>query len=115
LREGLVVYETGLRSSQKTCSLQQWKRWSRKTIVAERGKDTLGLAQSIPIPDPFVMQINGLANRFCNAGGHSISTPYDETFLALLELGLVHVLAAYGKQQLHTILEAKLRKNGKIS
>lgn len=114
-REGLVVYETGQRSSQKKCDLRTWRRWAKKAGVAHIGKPPIDVCLSVHVPHHVQQQITGLANRFINNGGLSTSTPFDETVEALLELGLVHVLGAYGERQLEAILKAKFQKKGPVS
>lgn len=100
---GRVYYDVeGSLSSQKYCDRETWQKWTRGGRVLHTG----GAADAFdikphPIPRPIHEQINGLANGWTHTLKKGVSTPWDETFAVIIELGLERALEIDGRRILH--------------
>jgi len=108
---GTVIYDlVGTPRGQLECSLEAWRRWARHGTVVRYAPVEASQHWTEPVSlDHWLYgQINGLANR-CKP--ERCSTPFAETLLALLELGVQRaVLTLDGERELREILARRLPK-----
>lgn len=105
---GKVVYDVEhSRIAQRVCTASTWRKWARGgRVCAVAGGESEPSTVAPNIPRAVYFQINGLANAWGRTLKKGVSTPWNETFLALLELGLEAALEpGPGLRALHAALD----------
>ncbi len=101
-----VVYDVvGAKHGQLVCELETWRRWARGGEIVRRGRKAFDREEKLKVDYWLSGQINGLANRCKPAKS---CTPYDETIMALLEMGLDYALTLEGENKLRKVLTRRV-------
>lgn len=101
-----VVYDiVDSPKGQLVCGLSTWRRWAKTGEVVRQIDRMEKHPETVALDYWKRGQINGLANR-CKP--EKCGTPFDETLLALLEMGIDRALTLDGENELRKILTRRL-------
>lgn len=109
-----IIYDyEGTTTRERHCELESWRRWAKDHSVVEKRRKpeedvvdhTVHLSQSA------FFQVNGLANKWIGTLEKGVSTPWDETFDAIFELGLERAITITGRRELFEALDVRVKRS----